>query len=73
MPPLPPVSDAAAAFACQLTIYPLEIIRTRLTLCSKCTYGGMADAAVKIYKQEGAMAFYRGLLPSLVHTPSPPL
>mmetsp|Transcript_41333 Transcript_41333/g.105695 ORF Transcript_41333/g.105695 Transcript_41333/m.105695 type:complete len:319 (+) Transcript_41333:39-995(+) len=60
------MSGALAGASAQLTIYPLEIIRTRLTLCSKCTYGGMADAAVKIYKQEGAMAFYRGLLPSLV-------
>jgi hypothetical protein len=50
----------------QLSIYPLEIIRTRLTLCSNGTYRGMGDAAIKIYRQEGAMAFYRGLIPSLV-------
>uniref|UniRef100_A0A7S1SPR2 ADP,ATP carrier protein n=1 Tax=Tetraselmis chuii TaxID=63592 RepID=A0A7S1SPR2_9CHLO len=60
------LSGALAGASAQLSIYPLEIIRTRLTLCSNGTYRGMGDAAIKIYRQEGAMAFYRGLIPSLV-------
>ena len=54
------------ALALQFAIYPLELIRTRLAVCPASTYNGIRHAAVSIWRQEGALAFYRGLLPSLV-------
>ena len=58
-------TDTNYAFA-QFTIYPMEIIRTRLAVCSSRTYRGFWDTAGKIYRHEGPLAFYRGLAPSLV-------
>ena len=52
----------------QFAIYPLELIRTRLAVCPEGTYAGLSAAAVSIWRTEGALAFYRGLLPSLVST-----
>mmetsp|Transcript_21240 Transcript_21240/g.59056 ORF Transcript_21240/g.59056 Transcript_21240/m.59056 type:complete len:311 (-) Transcript_21240:248-1180(-) len=60
------ISGALAGASAQFTIYPLEIIRTRLAVCSACTYKGIGDAAAKIFMQEGPLAFYRGLVPSLI-------
>lgn len=56
------MSGAAAQFA----IYPLELVRTRLAVCPLGTYKGMCDCFIKIARQEGYLAFYRGLLPSLL-------
>ena len=50
----------------QFAIYPLELIRTRLAVCPEGTYAGLSAAAASIWRTEGALAFYRGLLPSLV-------
>ena len=50
----------------QFAIYPLELVRTRLAVCPLGTYSGMLDCFMKVATQEGHLAFYRGLLPSLV-------
>lgn len=50
----------------QFAIYPLELIRTRLAVCPADTYAGLSAAAASIWRTEGPLAFYRGLLPSLV-------
>ena len=56
----------------QFAIYPLELIRTRLAVCPEGTYAGLSAAAASIWRTEGALSFYRGLLPSLVsHPPAP--
>ena len=52
--------------ALQATIYPLELIRTRLAVSPKGTYRGMRDCVRKVLQHEGVRAFYKGLLPSLV-------
>ena len=52
--------------ALQFAIYPLELIRTRLAVCPEGTYAGLTAAASNIWRTEGALSFYRGLLPSLV-------
>lgn len=60
------VAGAAAGALAQSVIYPLELIRTRLAICPKGTYRGIADAALRVFKSEGPRAFYRGLTPSLI-------
>lgn len=60
------VAGAAAGALAQSAIYPLELIRTRLAICPKGTYRGIADAAARVLRTEGPRAFYRGLAPSLI-------
>ena len=50
----------------QFSIYPLELIRTRLAVCPPGTYRGISDCFARIVREEGWLAFYRGLTPSLV-------
>ncbi len=50
----------------QFSIYPLELVRTRLAVCPAGTYKGMYDCFASIARLEGLRGFYRGLLPSLV-------
>ena len=50
----------------QTVIYPMEVLKTRLCLRKTGQYSGMADAAKKIYQQEGLKSFYRGYLPNLL-------
>eukprot|EP00955_Chlamydomonas_euryale_P048137 353880-Chlamydomonas_euryale.AAC.17 len=47
-------------------LYPLDTIRTRLAVCSSGRYKGIWQTARRIYMEEGAAAFYRGLLPSMI-------
>ncbi|KAK9789970.1 hypothetical protein WJX73_009825 [Symbiochloris irregularis] len=60
------VCGALAGAVAQFAIYPLELIRTRLAVCPDGTYAGLSAAAASIWRTEGAYAFYRGLLPSLI-------
>ncbi|EIE25738.1 mitochondrial substrate carrier [Coccomyxa subellipsoidea C-169] len=59
-------SGALAGAVAQFTIYPLELVRTRLAVCPMGTYRGMSDCFRQIVRLEGYRAFYRGLSPSLI-------
>jgi solute carrier family 25 phosphate transporter 23/24/25/41 len=59
-------AGAAAGATAQATIYPLELVRTRLAVCAPGAYGGIADAARQVLALEGWRAFYRGMLPSML-------
>ncbi|KAL4433743.1 hypothetical protein ABPG75_000184 [Micractinium tetrahymenae] len=61
------MTAGALAGACaQATIYPFELVRTRLAVCTTNTYGGIVDCAQKVLAQEGWRAFYRGMVPSML-------
>lgn len=60
------VSGAIAGGISQTTIYPLEVMKTRLALRKTGQYSSIADAAMQIYKAEGARSFYRGYFPNLL-------
>ncbi|XP_010914879.1 adenine nucleotide transporter BT1, chloroplastic/mitochondrial [Elaeis guineensis] len=68
-PKLPvPSSLVAGAFAgvsSTLCTYPLELLKTRLTI-QRDVYGNLLDAFVKILHEEGPAELYRGLTPSLI-------
>ena len=49
----------------QGTIYPMEVIQTRLAISPVGTYSGILDAFAKIVRQEGYFALFR-CVPSLV-------
>ncbi|XP_017842410.1 calcium-binding mitochondrial carrier protein SCaMC-3 isoform X1 [Drosophila busckii] len=59
-------AGAAAGGISQTIIYPMEVLKTRLALRRTGQYAGIADAAAKIYKNEGARSFYRGYVPNIL-------
>ncbi|TVU17321.1 hypothetical protein EJB05_33345 [Eragrostis curvula] len=65
--PIPPslVAGAFAGVSSTLCTYPLELIKTRLTI-QRGVYNNFLDAFVKIVRDEGPTELYRGLTPSLI-------
>lgn len=65
--PVPPslVAGAFAGVSSTLCTYPLELIKTRLTI-QRGVYDNFLDAFVKIVRDEGPTELYRGLTPSLI-------
>ncbi|XP_051151179.1 adenine nucleotide transporter BT1, chloroplastic/mitochondrial [Andrographis paniculata] len=65
--PIPPslVAGACAGVSSTLVTYPLELVKTRLTI-QRGVYDGMLDAFVKILQEGGMGELYRGLTPSLI-------
>ncbi len=50
-----------AGWFAQTTIYPMEVLKTRLALRQTGQYSGVIDCLTKVYKTEGGVkAFYRG-------------
>ncbi|XP_042212217.1 calcium-binding mitochondrial carrier protein SCaMC-2-like isoform X4 [Homarus americanus] len=60
------VAGSFAGGISQTTIYPLEVLKTRLALRKTGQYSSIGDAAKKILRQEGVRSFYRGYLPNLL-------
>ncbi|KAJ4826574.1 hypothetical protein Tsubulata_108524, partial [Turnera subulata] len=65
--PVPPslVAGACAGVSSTICTYPLELIKTRLTI-QRDAYNGLLDAFLKILREEGPAELYRGLVPSLI-------
>lgn len=59
------IAGGAAGMAGTAATYPLELIRTRLSVQPEL-YTGILQAITKIFQEEGFMTFYSGLSPSLV-------
>lgn len=60
------VAGAGAGAFSQSAIYPMEVIKTRLTLRNTGQFDGIFHAARKIYRNEGFRSFYRGYAPNLM-------
>lgn len=65
--PIPPslIAGACAGVSSTICTYPLELIKTRLTI-QRGVYDGMLDAFLKIVQEEGPSELYRGLTASLI-------
>ncbi|XP_027332808.1 adenine nucleotide transporter BT1, chloroplastic/mitochondrial-like [Abrus precatorius] len=65
--PIPPslIAGACAGVSSTICTYPLELLKTRLTI-QRGVYDGLLDAFLKIVREEGAGELYRGLTPSLI-------
>ncbi|KAJ0987907.1 hypothetical protein J5N97_006263 [Dioscorea zingiberensis] len=65
--PIPPslVAGALAGVSSTLCTYPLELLKTRLTI-QRGVYENLLHAFLKIVKEEGPAELYRGLTPSLI-------
>nr|XP_046262131.1 calcium-binding mitochondrial carrier protein SCaMC-3 isoform X2 [Scatophagus argus]XP_046262141.1 calcium-binding mitochondrial carrier protein SCaMC-3 isoform X2 [Scatophagus argus] len=60
------VAGSLAGATAQTAIYPMEVLKTRLTLRKSGQYSGIADCAKQILQREGITAFYKGYLPNLL-------
>ncbi|XP_046340602.1 calcium-binding mitochondrial carrier protein SCaMC-2-like isoform X1 [Haliotis rufescens] len=60
------LSGSAAGAISQTIIYPMEVLKTRLALRKTGQYNGVFDCTMKIFKHEGAKAFYKGYIPNLL-------
>ncbi|XP_069864400.1 mitochondrial adenyl nucleotide antiporter SLC25A23 [Dipodomys merriami] len=60
------VAGSLAGATAQTIIYPMEVLKTRLTLRRTGQYKGLLDCARRILEQEGPRAFYRGYLPNML-------
>ncbi|KAM7418755.1 hypothetical protein PAMA_016062 [Pampus argenteus] len=60
------VAGSLAGAIAQTAIYPMEVLKTRLTLRKTGQYSGIADCAKQILQREGVTAFYKGYVPNLL-------
>ena len=62
------LAGACAGVIATVSVYPLDMIKTRLTVQvdGQAKYKGIFDAFRVIFKEEGFLAFYKGLLPSIL-------
>ncbi|CAG5929056.1 unnamed protein product [Menidia menidia] len=60
------VAGSLAGATAQTAIYPLEVLKTRLTLRKTGQFSGIADCAKQILRREGLAAFYKGYVPNLL-------
>uniref|UniRef100_A0A8C5HQP5 Calcium-binding mitochondrial carrier protein SCaMC-1-like n=1 Tax=Gouania willdenowi TaxID=441366 RepID=A0A8C5HQP5_GOUWI len=60
------LAGSLAGATAQTAIYPMEVLKTRLTLRKTGQYSGMFDCAKKIMKKEGVKAFYKGYIPNIL-------
>jgi solute carrier family 25 phosphate transporter 23/24/25/41 len=60
------LAGSTAGVIAQTTIYPLEVMKTRLALGKTGQYRGLMDCARHTLQAEGIRTFYKGLTPSLI-------
>ncbi|XP_028829563.1 calcium-binding mitochondrial carrier protein SCaMC-2-B isoform X4 [Denticeps clupeoides] len=60
------VSGSFAGAIAQSSIYPMEVLKTRLALRKTGQYSGITDCAKQIYRMEGVAAFYKGYIPNML-------
>lgn len=60
------IAGSVAGFLTQLTTYPMDVLKIRMSLRKTGQYYGLIDAVIKIKKSEGIMTFYRGFLANLI-------
>lgn len=60
------LAGSLAGASAQTAIYPMEVLKTRLTLRKTGQYSGIFDCAKKILKKEGVKAFYKGYVPNIL-------
>lgn len=60
------VAGSLAGAIAQSSIYPMEVLKTRLALGKTGQYMGILDCAKNILKTEGVTAFYKGYVPNML-------
>ncbi|EFA75857.1 EF-hand domain-containing protein [Heterostelium album PN500] len=62
------ISGASAGVVSHTTLFPMEVVRTRLSAEPVGTYTGIFDCFRQTYRTDGFRAFYRGLGASILST-----
>jgi solute carrier family 25 (mitochondrial phosphate transporter), member 23/24/25/41 len=62
------IAGAVAGVTANFTIFPLDVIKTRLSAAPSGTYNGIFDTAGKLYKEGGVGIFYKGVEASICCT-----
>uniref|UniRef100_A0AAR2J766 Solute carrier family 25 member 23a n=1 Tax=Pygocentrus nattereri TaxID=42514 RepID=A0AAR2J766_PYGNA len=60
------IAGSLAGATAQTIIYPMEVLKTRLTLRKTGQYSSVVDCARQILKKEGMQAFYKGYTPNIL-------
>ncbi|XP_058632174.1 calcium-binding mitochondrial carrier protein SCaMC-2-B isoform X4 [Onychostoma macrolepis] len=60
------VAGSLAGAIAQSSIYPMEVLKTRLALGRTDQYSGIVDCAKHIFKKERLTAFYKGYFPNML-------
>jgi solute carrier family 25 protein 43 len=64
------VAGSLAGIAATVTTYPTDMVKTRLTVAHadkrKSKYNGMIDCFRVVYREEGILAFYKGMSTSII-------
>ncbi|XP_074871147.1 mitochondrial adenyl nucleotide antiporter SLC25A25 isoform X1 [Carettochelys insculpta] len=60
------VAGSLAGVIAQSSIYPMEVLKTRMALRKTGQYSGMLDCAKNIFAKEGLAAFYKGYIPNML-------
>ncbi|MED6276643.1 hypothetical protein CHARACLAT_005107 [Characodon lateralis] len=60
------VAGSLAGVIAQSTIYPMEVLKTRLALRKTGQYAGISDCAKQIFRKEGLGGFYKGYVPNML-------
>ncbi|KAG7281926.1 hypothetical protein CRUP_002984, partial [Coryphaenoides rupestris] len=60
------IAGSLAGAITQTAIYPLEVLKTRLTLRKTGQFSGIADCAKQMLQRESIRAFYKGYVPNLL-------
>ncbi|KAM9337875.1 calcium-binding mitochondrial carrier protein SCaMC-2-B isoform 2-T2 [Symphorus nematophorus] len=60
------VAGSLAGAIAQSSIYPMEVLKTRLALRKTGQYSGILDCAKHIFQKEGVAAFYKGYVPNML-------
>ncbi|KAL6463752.1 hypothetical protein MHYP_G00281430 [Metynnis hypsauchen] len=60
------VAGSLAGAIAQSSIYPMEVLKTRLALGRTGQYSGIVDCAKHIFQKEGLAAFYKGYIPNML-------
>lgn len=60
------VAGSLAGVIAQSSIYPMEVLKTRLALRKTGQYSGISDCAKHILRREGVAAFYKGYIPNML-------
>jgi len=59
------VSGGLSGICATICVFPLDVIKTRISASSNSTYNGINDTAIKLYQEGGFRIFYRGIQASL--------
>ncbi|XP_078416756.1 mitochondrial adenyl nucleotide antiporter SLC25A24-A-like [Cetorhinus maximus] len=60
------LAGSLAGATAQTSIYPMEVLKTRMALRKTGQYSGIGDCIKQIMKKEGLIAFYKGYIPNIL-------